>query len=241
MATKYIFDVDGTLTPSRGQIDPDFEKWFLNFCAKKEVYIATGSDYSKTLEQLGEKVMMAVVKSYNCSGNSVWEKGVEVYKSNWRLDENCEFWLQAVLEQSKFPLRTGNHIEHRTGQCNFSIPGRNNLTLGERQMYVEWDNDTDEREKIAQMFNDLFQEKYNCVALVAGETGLDIIQVGCDKSQIAKDFPYGDVMFLGDKMEPGGNDYPLKVALEGKNNSSITIGKGGYKEVKYWLDEFEPG
>ena len=79
---KFIFDVDGTLTPSRGRIDPNFEKWFIDFCNKKDVYLATGSDYNKTLEQLGEDVMMAVARSYNCSGNSVWEKGVEVYKSN---------------------------------------------------------------------------------------------------------------------------------------------------------------
>ena len=237
---KFIFDVDGTLTPSRGRIEPGFEKWFIDFCNRREVYLATGSDYEKTLEQLGEDVMMAVTRSYNCSGNSVWEKGVEVYKSDWRLNEDCEFWLEAVLEQSKFPLRVGNHIEHRTGQCNFSIPGRNNLTLGERQMYVDWDKDTDEREKVAYMFNNLFKEKYNCVALVAGETGLDIMQVGCDKSQIAIDFPYGDVMFFGDMMEPGGNDYPLKMALANKNNYCQQITKG-FNEVKYWLSEFIPG
>ena len=27
MNNKYIFDVDGTLTPARQQIDHDFEKW----------------------------------------------------------------------------------------------------------------------------------------------------------------------------------------------------------------------
>ena len=35
MTTKvsFLFDVDGTLTPSRGRIDPDFEQWFLKFIA----------------------------------------------------------------------------------------------------------------------------------------------------------------------------------------------------------------
>ena len=32
MIHDYIFDVDGTLTPSRGSIDPNFYKEFLNFC-----------------------------------------------------------------------------------------------------------------------------------------------------------------------------------------------------------------
>mgnify|MGYP001166272196 FL=1 len=237
MPNKFIFDVDGTLTPSRAKINPEFEKWFLEFCSRNEVYLATGSDYDKTLEQLGKDVMMAVKRSYNCSGNSVWATGIEIYKSDWRLNEDCVFWLEKVLEQSKFPLRVGNHIEHRTGTCNFSIPGRNMLTQAERQMYVEWDNDTGEREKIALMFNDLFKEKYNCVALVAGETGLDIMQVGCDKSQIAKDFAYGEVVFFGDMMEPGGNDYPLKLALEDKNNQSVQITKG-FNEVMNYLGEY---
>ena len=28
----YIFDVDGTLTPSRGKIDEEFSKLFFDFC-----------------------------------------------------------------------------------------------------------------------------------------------------------------------------------------------------------------
>ena len=44
---KYIFDVDGTLTPSRQPIMPEFKDWFLDFCKHNEVYIVTGSDYPK--------------------------------------------------------------------------------------------------------------------------------------------------------------------------------------------------
>ena len=31
---KFVFDVDGTLTPSRGKIDPQFEVWFSSFIEK---------------------------------------------------------------------------------------------------------------------------------------------------------------------------------------------------------------
>ena len=49
---KYIFDVDGTLTPSRKKIDPDFLIFFNSFALANEVYLVTGSDRDKTIEQI---------------------------------------------------------------------------------------------------------------------------------------------------------------------------------------------
>jgi hydroxymethylpyrimidine pyrophosphatase-like HAD family hydrolase len=57
----YLFDVDGTLTNSRSLIDPDFKEFFLNFIANHNVCIVTGSDYSKTLEQLGEDISAVAI------------------------------------------------------------------------------------------------------------------------------------------------------------------------------------
>ena len=50
---KYIFDVDGTLTPSRQVIDSAFEAFMIKFCCKHDVYLVTGSDRQKTVDQLG--------------------------------------------------------------------------------------------------------------------------------------------------------------------------------------------
>ena len=55
MNNKYIFDVDGTLTPSRQQIDHDFERYMLDFSDKEDVYLVTGSNREKTIEQIGNK------------------------------------------------------------------------------------------------------------------------------------------------------------------------------------------
>ena len=54
MTIEFVFDVDGTLTPSRGEIDPEFKQFFDKFCIKNNVYFVTGSDKAKTVEQLGE-------------------------------------------------------------------------------------------------------------------------------------------------------------------------------------------
>ena len=44
---KYIFDVDGTLTPSRGKIDPEFLQEMLYFAGTNDVYLlSTGSKSS---------------------------------------------------------------------------------------------------------------------------------------------------------------------------------------------------
>jgi hypothetical protein len=112
---------------------------------------------------------------------------------------------------------------------NFSIVGRN-ATLGERKLYVEWDQENQERAKIAVKFNHTFPE---LEARVGGETGIDIYPKGNDKSQILKDFSNDDkIYFYGDRMEPGGNDYPLAKALE-------TFGNAESTQVADWKDTWK--
>ena len=41
---RYIFDVDGTLTPSRQKMDPKFKHFFLKFIETNKVWLVTGSD-----------------------------------------------------------------------------------------------------------------------------------------------------------------------------------------------------
>mgnify|MGYP000686652846 CR=1 FL=1 len=60
----FIFDVDGTLTPSRGEIDHDFAVFFSTFCAENNVYLVTGSDRDKTIEQIGEEIYSFLSRLY---------------------------------------------------------------------------------------------------------------------------------------------------------------------------------
>ena len=73
MKDKFIFDVDGTLTPSRGIIDTHFKMFFNTFCLENDVYLVTGSDKPKTIEQLGEDTYNLCKRVYNCSGGDVYE------------------------------------------------------------------------------------------------------------------------------------------------------------------------
>jgi phosphomannomutase len=203
---KFIFDVDGTLTPSRGLIDPNFKIFFNDFCRNNLVYLVTGSDKPKTIQQIGEDTYNLCRTVYNCNGNDVWQGNKNVRTNSWTLPELAHQVLSQVLEESLFPIRTGLHFEHRTGMVNFSIVGRN-ANIDERAKYVLWDKERHERVCIADQFNLMFSK---LEAKVGGETGIDIAPKGADKSQIIRDFDKKDVIyFFGDKMDEGGNDYPL--------------------------------
>jgi len=209
-----IFDVDGTLTQPRQVIDFYFRKELEFYATDHNIYLATGSDFSKTVEQLGQNfIEYFVAYSFNCSGNSIWHKGKEIYRNEWKLPEECYSWLEEQLAKSKFKIKTGNHIEARPGMVNFTVLGRN-ATWEQRAKYTSYDSNTKERKNIALTFNELFSKKYSLSAQVAGATGFDIYPNGKDKSQILEFFKDVPVKFFGDDAEPGGNDYSLATAIE---------------------------
>lgn len=210
MTIKYIFDVDGTLTPSRGVIDLDFKAWFNTFCLENDVYLVTGSDRDKTVEQIGHTIDLVKVV-FNCSGNDIWSAGVNVRRNEWTMPDTLRSMLNGWLQQSSFVLRTGNHIEERPGCVNFSVVGRN-ATLGERKLYIKHDENMRERETIAHQINSHYED---ITATIGGETGIDIYPTGCDKGQVLYEFNDHDTLyFFGDKVLPGGNDYPLAKLLK---------------------------
>ena len=215
---QYLFDVDGTLTPARQRIDPKFRDWFINFAKRNYVCLVTGSDHAKTVEQLGSAVTFSVNAVFNCSGNETWRQEERVWTNNWKLPEAAHEWLAEQLMESEFELRTGNHFEHRSGMVNFSIVGRN-AEIDEREQYIQWDQRTNEREKLAIAFNLRFPE---LEARIGGETGLDISQKGLNKAQVLEFFaPDDEIVFFGDDMAETGNDYPLAQAIIDNNRGHV--------------------
>ena len=209
---KFIFDVDGTLTPSRGKIDAEFVQFMLFFAGTNDVYLVTGSDRQKTLEQVGLDLYNSCKRVYNCSGSDVYETDKNVYRDDWELPDNVERFLQDELDFSQFPIRNGNHIEKRPGGVNFSILGRDKDPFKGREEYINWNKIHNERRFIALRIMDTFPEL--SVAL-GGQTGIDIGPKGSDKSQILRDFNEDDELyFFGDRIEEGGNDYSLAKAVE---------------------------
>lgn len=232
----FIFDVDGTLTPSRQPMNENFKKKFLEWADEVDgfnhkIFLVTGSDRAKTVEQIGEDIFNKV-SSFNCLGNMRYEKGELVSQRKFNVTNDVIEFLESKLSDSSYPIRTGNHLEYRDSMLNFSVVGRN-ATLEQRKEYVAYDTKSDERNKIAEEFNSKFTDYQ---AQVGGEISIDVIEKGFDKSQIAQyvDSEHG-VIFLGDKMNDGGNDYPLMDALE-KRVKDKSLKFGVYFKVQSWKE-----
>ena len=230
---KFIFDVDGTLTPSRKKITPEFFDEFFQFTEENDVYLVTGSDRDKTLEQITPEIYNNCKRVYNCSGSDVYEGDKNVYRDDWKLPEEVQSFLYDELDYSQFMIRNGNHIEHRPGGVNFTILGRAQDPFIGRDRYVEWDRQTNERQDIAERIRNQFPD---LTVAVGGQTGIDIGPLGADKSQILRDFSEDDELhFFGDRTENGGNDYSLAEGVKSRGGKSYKVDT--WKDTHKLLDE----
>lgn len=228
----FAFDVDGTLTPSRQKIASNFEQWFSKWIPTVQdmghsVLLVTGSDYSKTVEQLGETIVSSVDYCCNCLGNRVLHKNKLIHSYKFEHSEELINFLNQELENSSYTERYGNHIENRESMINFSVVGRN--AIGEqRTRYYEWDKLSCERLTIAEKINNMFPE---VSAQAGGETGIDIIPKGRDKRQVITYMQDQKVWFFGDRLDDGGNDKPLADALLQSSTSSEVFHVGSWQET----------
>lgn len=224
MTKLYLFDVDGTLTPSRQKIDKQFEEYFLDFCAANDVATVSGSDYPKTLEQLRQPICSKLLYIFSNSGNEVRKQGDLIHQHLITLPHSMRTWFQKQLDNSLFDIRTGKHVEERAGSVNFSIVGRN-ATASDREAYKQWDTQTNERNKLVTDFTALFPD---FEASCGGETGIDIYEIGKSKSQILQFLPSKyHITFFGDGISPNGNDYTLAQDL-------VSSRRGIYYSVSSW-------
>jgi phosphomannomutase len=206
--TNFVFDVDGTLTPSRLRIDSLFEEFFLDWMKEKKVYLLTGSDHLKTIEQLSYKIWESVTESHQCGGNVVYSKGKIKKTCDWKPSANLLNLCQDLIDASPYPIRAGNHLEVRDGLLNISVVGRSCMQ-DQRLEYYEWDKDSEERLNICE---EIEKEFPNLEATAGGQISIDIHEKGKNKSQIIEVLD-GLIYFYGDKTMPGGNDYAIASQL----------------------------
>lgn len=206
---NYVFDVDGTLTPSRLKIDSEFENFFVKWIKNKNVFLLTGSDHLKTIEQVGYRVWELVTESHQCGGNVVYRNGSLIESCNWKPSSKLLNFCQELIDLSPYPIRSGNHLEIRDGLLNISVVGRD-CSQNQRLEYFQWDAQNNERWGICNKIEKNFPE---LEASAGGQISIDIHEKGKNKSQI-RDKLDGIIHFFGDKTMEGGNDYPIAKILK---------------------------
>ena len=225
----YIFDVDGTLTPSRLPMTKEFQSFFKKWIKKNKFYLVTGSDLPKLQEQMCFYDIEAE-GIFTCCGNQFWKPDPHIvnisaemiYENKFEISEKLKNLLNIVLMGSPYPHRYGNHIEDRGSMINFSIVGRDCSQL-QREIFFEWDSKWDERKKVAEVIKHKFPE---LDAVIGGQISIDIYPKGNDKSQvldvIKSDYipNVDEYIFIGDRTMEGGNDYPLAKLMEKTDNCS---------------------
>jgi len=215
----FIFDIDGTLTPSRLRMTEEFAKFFDKWSEKNKYYLVTGSDLDKTKEQLPIAYIDRAEAIFTCCGNQMWRDDESIYDNKFKVPRKLNKLLGTIMSNSQYPYRYGNHIEDRGSMVNFSIVGRD-CTQEQREEYFEWDKQSLERTIIANAIKEKFPD---LDAVIGGQISIDIYPKGNDKSQVLNVIEQerlvspNEYIFIGDGIENGGNDYPLAKLLKHKD------------------------
>ena len=256
----YIFDVDGTLTPSRKPMTQDFINFFDRWSQHNTFYLVSGSDLLKMSEQVPHYILRNSEGLFCCGGNDYYKyhgnfpMGIQKFKPLMLNEFTQEYYneftppkdlidfLSEQLEHSPYQVRAGNHIENRGSMLNFSIVGRD-CSDDEREDYFQYDLKSKERELISQWVNERWPD---ITAVIGGQISIDIAPKGNDKSQvlpyIQSEHPNQHYCFIGDRTMPGGNDYPLANLMSTQDNCSVyqagqPSAHDGYLETKSILEK----
>jgi|SRR5581483_1058645 len=223
-----VFDIDGTLTPSKAPADKEMIGLLVNLLDKKLVAIIGGGKYALFKEQLidqlpsQDKRLERLFLFPTCSTAFYRYEGKwnEVY--SLKLSEEMKEKIKKAFEDTfqqvgyKHPEKTyGPVIEDRDTQITFSAIGQEVVAeLGDKEgvrLKEEWYAKNDD---LRQKMREILQEKLPEFEVRAGGlTSIDITQKGIDKAygvrQIAKHIKVSidDMLFVGDAIFPGGNDY----------------------------------
>jgi phosphomannomutase len=233
MAKKVIaFDLDGTLAPSKSTLPDRMAEALSGLLDNYQVCVISGGKFGQFETQLlnGLHVSPAKLQKLHlmptCGTqyfvfNVAEEKWDQVYAENFTAPEKKK--IIAALEESIDTLgyrekkTWGDIIEDRGSQITFSALGQEVVAeLGDEgvRLKEEWDPDSSKKNKIRDHVAELIPE---FEVRVGGGTSIDVTKPGIDKAygmhklmdilEINKD----EILFMGDRIQEGGNDYPVRL------------------------------
>lgn len=216
--TIVLFDVDGTLTPSRRVIEPHIED-FIQLCLKPKVTVGLvgGSDITKIAEQMGgDDVVAKFDYVFAENGLVAYKNGEFLEKQNigkFLGEEKTQKFINFCLDymsKLELPCKRGTFVEYRDGLINICPVGRS-CTLEQRLEFHEYDKKHNIREDFkAAMIKEF--GSYGMHFAIGGQISIDAFPTGWDKRyclrHVEKD-GFKTIHFFGDKTMPGGNDYEI--------------------------------
>jgi phosphomannomutase len=223
MKKLIVFDLDGTLAESKAAIDKDMATRLAALLTVAKVAIISGGDWPQFDKQVighlpkGSKLRRLSIlptcgtKFYQYK-KSGWQ---ELYAENFTdaQKEKIISSLNQAVEESGFKAKKvwGETVEDRGSQVTYSGLGQQ-APLNEK---LKWDPDFKKREKIKDRLEKLIPE---FAINLGGATSVDITKKGIDKKygihklHAVLEIKISEMIFIGDAIFPGGNDYPAKEA-----------------------------
>ena len=237
MVKLILFDIDGTLCDPMQSIQPStiLALQHLKESGYYEIGVVGGSDRAKAVQQLGLEVLDNLLDHcfhengcvYLRHGELVAQDSLEDFIPATGLARLTRFLIGAVLE-AESPIMTGTFIERRTSMINCSPCGRA-CTREQRERFFKWDQESGCRQAIVDKLKQAFPDLPLEIA-VGGMISIDIFPKGLNKTRCLthlEEGRYEEIHFVGDRVEPGGNDYEIY-----SDKRVVGHRTSGYKETE---------
>ena len=217
------FDLDDTLAPSKSPVDPRMAALLVRLLGVAEVCVISGGQFAQFTMQVIDKLtevdddtlarlhlMPTCGTQYYRRGSGVWE---QVYAENLTGDQKQR--ALAAVEAAARDLgyweseTWGPILEDRGSQITFSALGQSAPVAEKTQWDIDGVKKTALREAVQALLPDLEVRS-------GGSTSVDITRRGIDKAYGMKrlaelsGISLDDMLFVGDRLDENGNDYPVK-------------------------------
>ncbi len=217
-----VFDLDGTLAESKSSVDPEMSGLLHDLLGIVKVAVISGGDWPQFEKQVVSKLPhderlrelsllpTCGTKFYQYSGT--WKR---LYEEDFTADEREKILssLKEAIGLAGFKIEKlwGEQVEDRGSQITFSALGQH-APLEEKE---KWDPNFAKRKKIKAILDESIPE---FSVRIGGSTSIDITKPGIDKAygiRKLRDLLHvslQEMIYIGDALFVGGNDYPAEKA-----------------------------
>jgi HAD superfamily hydrolase (TIGR01484 family) len=239
MKKLIVFDLDGTLAPSKSSLAPQTAALLHDLLGIIKVAVISGGAWeqfeSQLLADLPQDGRLANLSLLPTCGTKFFQ-----YQGKWTLlysEDLTAEQIKKITDSLDKAVREaafhagkvwGEVIENRGSQVTFSALGQQ-APLSEKE---KWDPDFAKRKKITAILETLIAE---FSIRMGGATSIDVTRPGIDKAYgIGKlrdtlHVSLKEMVYIGDALFPGGNDYPaeqagvVSIPVKGPDDTNVVI------------------